>query len=59
MSWADRILKSVNTDEIVNEVADKIMESLNLDEFVKDLQEKLVSTLIDRITANLSEAIKK
>ncbi len=59
MSWADRILKSVNTDEIVNEVADKIMDTLNLDEFVKDLQEKLVSTLIDRITANLSEAIKK
>ena len=56
MSWADRILKSVNTDEIVN---DKIMDTLNLDEFVKDLQEKLVSTLIDRITANLSEAIKK
>ena len=50
MSWADRILKSVNTDEIVNEVADKIMDTLNLDEFVKDLQEKLVSTLIDRIT---------
>ena len=59
MSWADRILKSVNTDEIVNEVADKIMDTLNLDEFVKDLQEKLVSTLIDRNTANLSEAIKK
>ena len=59
MSWADRILKSVNTDEIVNEVADKIMDTLNLDEFVKDLQEKLVSILIDRITANLSEAIKK
>ena len=59
MSWADRILKSVNTDEIVSEVADKIMDTLNLDEFVKDLQEKLVSTLIDRNTANLSEAIKK
>ena len=59
MSWADRILKSVNMDEIVSDVADKIMESLDLDKFVKDLQERLVSTLIERITANLSEAIKK
>ena len=59
MSWTDKILRSVNTDEIVSEVADKIMDTLDLDEFVKGLQEKLVSTLIDSITANLSEAIKK
>jgi|TARA_Y100000310_G_C20130309_1_gene555570 hypothetical protein len=52
-------LKSINTDEIVSDVADKIMDTLDLDKFVKELQEKLVSTLIDRITANLSETIKK
>jgi len=59
LSWTDRILKSINTDEIVSDVADKIMDTLDLDKFVKELQEKLVSTLIDRITANLSETIKK
>ena len=59
MSWTDKILKSIKSDEIISDVADKVMDSLDLDQFVKELQEKLVSTLIERITAELSEAIKQ
>ena len=59
MSWSDRILKSIKADQIISDVADRVMDSLDLDQFVHDLQEKLVSTLIERITAELSEAVKK
>ena len=59
MSWTDKILKSIKSDQIISDIADKVMDSLDLDEFVHDLQEKLVSTLIERITTELSEAVRK
>jgi len=57
MSWTDRILKSINTEEIILQVVDQVMEQLDLEEFVHDLQEKLVATLIERITTELSVAV--
>lgn len=57
MSWTDRILKSINTEEIISQVVDQVMEQLDLEEFVHDLQEKLVATLIERITTELSVAV--
>ena len=59
MSWTDRILKSINTEEIILQVVDQVMEQLDLEEFVHDLQEKLVATLIERITTELSVAVSK
>ena len=59
MSWTDRILKSINTEEIISQVVDQVMEQLDLEEFVHDLQEKLVATLIERITTELSVAVSK
>jgi len=59
MSWTDRILKSINTEEIISQVVDQVMGQLDLEEFVHDLQEKLVATLIERITTELSVAVSK
>lgn len=59
MSWTDRILKSINTEQIISQVVDQVMEQLDLEEFVHDLQEKLVLTMIERITTELSEAVSK
>ena len=59
MSWTDRILKSINTEEIILQVVDQVMEQLDLEEFIHDLQEKLVATLIERITTELSVAVSK
>ena len=59
MSWTDRILKSINTEEIILQVVDQVMEQLDLEELVHDLQEKLVATLIERITTELSVAVSK
>ena len=59
MSWTDRILKSINTEQIISQVVDQVMEQLDLEEFVHDLQEKLVATLIERITTELSVAVSK
>ena len=59
MSWTDRILKSINTEEVISQVVDQVMGQLDLEEFVHDLQEKLVATLIERITTELSVAVSK
>lgn len=59
MSWASKLIRNINTDDVVDSIVNKVMDELDLEDLVKSLQEKLVSALIERITTELSEALNK
>ncbi len=59
MSWASKLVDNINTSEIIETIVDKVMDELDLDDLVKNLQERLVVALIERITTELSEAVRR
>tara|TARA_Y100000310_G_C20219296_1_gene595003 strand:+ start:390 stop:575 length:186 start_codon:yes stop_codon:yes gene_type:complete len=59
VSWASKLVDNINTSEIIETIVDKVMDELDLDDLVKNLQERLVVALIERITTELSEAVRR
>lgn len=59
MSWASKLVDNINTSEIIETIVDKVMDELDLDDLVKNLQDRLVVALIERITTELSEAVRR